>query len=216
MRFTLEQIKEVIKKKGYEIFSGARPYNLNIVGVRSADKTPNIFNDAITCFYTDEFGNEAFHVWPATTDPGLYYLEHPANVEGTAILCEGQYKGVYALDFHHGSYIALCQRHGVVKVIRDFDRDKELDYSSGKTEEGMFGINIHRAMRNGKSELIGKWSAGCQVFQNDSDFNELIELANKSNRFYGNQFTYTLINEKDFPLPEPEALPAEPIKKGAK
>jgi len=197
MKFTLEQIKKVLTKKGYEIFSKARPYNLNIVGVRSTDKTSNLFNDAITCFYNDKQGNEAFHVWPATTDPGLFYLKNPVNVEGTAILCEGQYKGVYSLALHQGKYRALCQRNGNVKVVRDCDRDSELDYNSGKIEAGMFGINIHRANLHAITDKVDKWSAGCQVFQNDSDFDELIALAEISAGLYGNKFTYTLINEKD-------------------
>jgi hypothetical protein len=42
-------------------------------------------------------GHWTFNVHEATTDPGLYYLKHPANSSGTAILKEGQYLYRYCL-----------------------------------------------------------------------------------------------------------------------
>ena len=44
----------------------------------------------------------------ATTDPGLYYLEHPMNVDGTAILIPGQYIGSHKTGLHKGDH-ALIQ-----------------------------------------------------------------------------------------------------------
>ena len=65
-------------------------------------------------------------------------------------------------------------------------------------QEGMFGINIHRAgtFVNGSTQ-IDKWSAGCQVLSKESDFNILMELAEKARALYGNSFTYTLIESSD-------------------
>jgi hypothetical protein len=65
-------------------------------------------------------------------------------------------------------------------------------------QEGIFGINIHKAgkFKNGSTQ-IDKWSAGCQVFSKESDFNQLMELAYKAKDLYGNSFTYTLIESKD-------------------
>ena len=62
----------------------------------------------------------------------------------------------------------------------------------------MFGINIHRAgtFINGSTQ-IDKWSAGCQVLSKESDFNLLMELAEKAKTLYGNSFTYTLIESRD-------------------
>ena len=64
---------------------------------------------------------------------------------------------------------------------------------------GLYGINIHRASRGKNNEaLIGLDSAGCQVFQNESDFNEMMKMAQKSKQVNGNKFTYTLIDERDY------------------
>jgi hypothetical protein len=44
---------------------------------------------------------------------------------------------------------------------------------------------------------VDKWSAGCQVFQNDEDFEDFMELCNKqvtSARY--TSFSYTLLEEE--------------------
>jgi hypothetical protein len=66
-------------------------------------------------------------------------------------------------------------------------------------EEGFFGINIHKSTASkGDKSLIGKDSAGCQVFQNNDDFYEMMRLARISGSKYGNKFTYTLLDDKDY------------------
>ena len=131
--------------------------------------------------------------WKATTDPGIFWLENPSNIEGTAILFPGQYKDAYKLDLHNGNYLALCQRSGSVKVWRDNNKNRKFD--PDKTEKGMFGINIHKA--GSDSTQVNKWSAGCQVFQKEDDFDKFILLCQGHQALYGNKFTYTLINEVD-------------------
>ena len=65
-------------------------------------------------------------------------------------------------------------------------------------KEGIFGINIHKAgSRVDGSTQIDKWSAGCQVFAKESDFNQFMEICNKAKDVWGNSFTYTLIESKD-------------------
>jgi hypothetical protein len=65
-------------------------------------------------------------------------------------------------------------------------------------QEGIFGINIHKAGKfvNGSTQ-IDKWSAGCQVFSKESDFNEFMEICRKARDIWGNSFTYTLIESND-------------------
>ena len=63
-----------------------------------------------------------------------------------------------------------------------------------KESKGMFGVNIHHSSTTGASKEVGKWSAGCQVFQKIEDFNVFMALCEKHRLYYGNQFTYSLID----------------------
>ena len=182
----------LLRKKGYQVF--ARPYELNIVGIRSPSTTPNSFDDQICVFYRLNNGNWKVHAYKATTDPGTYWLNQPGEPQGTAILKQGQYLNVYALDLHRGKYTALCQRKGTVTVIRDYDRDAELDFYNGNEVTGWFGINIHRANANGITLKVDRNSAGCQVFASAADFAEFITMCHRHRELYGNSFTYTLID----------------------
>ncbi|WP_243348678.1 hypothetical protein [Parabacteroides sp. FAFU027] len=194
---TLEKIQNALRKKGYKIFENdTKPYNLNIVGIRSINAKPNSFDDWITVMWKYK-GNWNLVKYEATTDPGLFWLENPGNPLGTAILKEGQYPGSHQLGLHQGKYKALVQI-GNLTVIRDYDRDKQLDYNSGSEEtNNNFGINIHRACLNGRSIQVDKWSAGCQVFADSFQFNHFMDMCNESAKILGNKFTYTLLNKND-------------------
>ena len=191
----LSEIKAVLISKGYKIFQEG-DFNLNIGGIRSKSVIPNKFDDWIYCFYNMN-GEENFHLWEATTDPGIYWLNYPLNVKGTAILKPGQYLGTFKLDYHRGSYLALCQRSAPVTVIRDANRDDVLDFDYPVEETGYFGINIHKASRWRVLLRIDRYSAGCQVFQDPKDFNLFIEICKEARCMYGNKFSYTLITEWD-------------------
>ena len=45
---------------------------------------------------------------------------------------------------------------------------------------------------------VNRFSAGCQVFKESGDFDELICLCKMSLKYFGNGFSHTLIEEKDF------------------
>lgn len=175
-----------------------RPYELNIVGVRSARTKPNRFDDEIHVFYRTGKGlGWNYHVYKTTTDPGTYWLKGgQANPLGTAILAQGQYTDAYKIGLHKGLYPALVQA-GNVTVIRDYDRDARLDFGSERKQSGVFGINIHRAAASGKTTRIGEWSAGCQVFARSEDFSEFMRLCELHRAKYGNKFTYTLFDFRD-------------------
>jgi len=179
---------------GYAVFTNG-DYDLNLIGIRSKTRKANEFDDLMTCTYK-EGGRWVTRYWPCTTDPGAYWLENPSRVSGTAILVPGQYRGAYRLDKHQGRYEALCQREGKVKVFRDSNKDKILDMDPDTVEEGFFGINIHRASSRRESPEVEKWSAGCQVIADPSDYAELILLAHTQIDKRGfKTFTYTLIEE---------------------
>lgn len=192
----IEQLKQSLLHKGYRVFT--RPFELNIVGIRSNSNIPDAFDDTIHLFYTDATGSWQYHNYPATTDPGMQYLRQPVNNAGTAILKPGQYLDCYATGLHRGLYTALVQRMPVT-VIRDFNKDDRLDFRSGREEKGMFGINIHRAQQSGITKYVSGHSAGCQVFANAADFNAFMALCNQHKKLYGNKFTYTLLGQADLP-----------------
>lgn len=193
---TVDKLLKVANKKGYVVFEDdSKSFNLNIWGIRNEDAKPNIYDDSVVVFWKFK-GNWNILIFECTTEPGLYWLEHPMNINGTAILKEGQYRGAFSLGKHQGKYDALKQAKDLT-VIRDYDRDKEFDYNNGREETGMFGINIHRASKTHESTQVNKWSAGCQVLANPHEFDVLISIVKESIELWGDGFTYTLVNEKD-------------------
>lgn len=188
----VDHLIRAVEKEGHLVFkSDTKPYNLNIIGIRSRNRIPNAFDDEICVFwkYDNRWTIRRFKV---TTDPGLAYLLDPLNRSGTAILKEGQYRGAYRFGLHRNTYTALVQSRPVT-VIRDFNRDKVLDINSGREQTGFFGINIHRASGSGESTFVNKWSAGCQVFANINHFNEFMKLCRLATSYWGDHLTYTLI-----------------------
>ena len=187
----LSKIKGILRSKGYELYT--KPYELNIVGIRTTNTISNRFDDEIHVFYKVAPLKWHYHVYKATTDPGTFWLLNPMQPQGTAILAQGQYKGAYKIGLHQGKYKALVQSKPIT-VIRDYDRTAKLDFMNGKKDRGMFGINIHHASSNGITKQVDKYSAGCQVFANINEFNEFMSLCEKHMSLHGNSFTYTLID----------------------
>lgn len=193
---TIDNVRAVMEKKGYRFFESGI-YNLNIIGVRRSTVEINKFDDYLLLIYKTSPSNWVFKTYPITTDPGTYWLLNPTNPKGTAILIPGQYRSTWKIAKHQGKYEALCQRKPV-KVWRDDNRDRVLDFYSSPEDEGYFGINIHRSNPYTESSQVDKWSAGCQVFKKVDNFKEFMNYCNKSASMYGDGFTYTLLEELDF------------------
>lgn len=202
-KVTIDRLCGALASRGHVVFENdAREFNLNIVGIRSADPVLDQYRCALAVFWKYQ-GEWHLRKWTITTLPGKRYLvERLLNAEGCAILVEGQYRGVYALDLHGGRYEALCQRRGPVRVYRDGDRDTEFDFLPAMIREGWYGINIHApitpraGVRNYVADRVYASSAGCQVFRGMADFHEFRELCRSARQRFGNAFTYTLINER--------------------
>jgi len=191
-KYSKDKIESVIKAKGYKWFEG--DYNLNIVGVRNSDTgtaVTNAFDDKITVSYQVD-GKWVYKEWMNTTDPGTKGVKEYHNAAGVARLVPGQYINSHALGMHQGKYEALKQ-FGKVKVYRDANRD--MNYDEDKIQEGVFGINIHKAGAN--STYVENWSEGCQVFKRAADFEEFMVIARKAASVGNSKFTYTLIESKD-------------------
>ncbi len=191
---TLVKLEAAFKALNYKVFNLDKSFNLNIFGIRAKGGTTNTFNDLIGCFYSDDGGNRIVHAFPATTDPGKYYLDNLLNKQGCAVLTKGQHMGCWKLGKHR-DYTALQQVKAVtVYRVPDGNYIPGNDYA---TDDGIFGINIHRADDDRIATYIGKYSAGCQVIHKPEDFNAFIRLCRKSASKYGPGFSYTLLLEEE-------------------
>ena len=200
--YTREQIETAVKAKGYKWFEDAsnKGYDVNIVGVRNNEtkgRVTNAFDDHITISYKID-GEWYFECFKCTTDPGTHWVENIMREEGVAILKPGQYRSSHKLRLHQGKYMALGQQKPV-KVYRDNNLDNKYDLNESSLEEGIFGINIHRATgrTGGTSTRVDKWSAGCQVIANNDDWHCFLDICMTAREIWGNSFTYTLIESKD-------------------
>lgn len=184
-----EIIERAIKAKGYSWFENGA---VNVVGIRTNDTITNIYNDFITITYFTVEEGWKFIGFEATTDPGLYWLNKPGNVKGTAILVPNQYIDCWQIGEHSG-YEAFVQCRPV-SVYRDNNRDNYLDLDPKSIDTGYFGINIHRSHLTILQYVIEKYSAGCQVFRKDSSLQTLLKLFKNTRKKY---LTYTLLTEND-------------------
>lgn len=194
-KITLESLKSSFKKKGYTWDS-----KFNLIGIRTLDNTAGEFNDWM-CIISDD---KLVGVFECTTDPGIFYLENPTNVNGTAILPEGQHKSIWVIGKHKG-YEALVQ-FGVLSVYRDKNKNTKIDIG-GKLYNDVAGLNCHRGHETWtrstlrylgnvfKTIKVGKYSAGCQVIAYKDDFDNLLKYAKLSKKKI---FDYTLLKESDF------------------
>lgn len=192
----IEIIKSVLKKKGYAFFEKGN-FNLNIIGIRSNKRQAGSFDDFICCIYKDEKQNWNCKYWKATTDAGTYWLAKPMRESGAALLVPNQYRGAFKIGYFKSRYKSLIQNNPL-PVYRDNNRDKILDFDPKSIQVGMWALAIHKSNPIFSSVINDKWSAGCQVFSAATEYNDFISIVEKSAKIYGDVFTYTLLEEKDF------------------
>ncbi|MEM8930779.1 MAG: hypothetical protein AAGE94_06370 [Acidobacteriota bacterium] len=199
----VEAVIEVMQAKDYRVYdTPGVDWNLNVVGIRAADREEHLFDDLLLVFHRF-LGVWDITYYPITTEPSLRYLRQPIHPDGTAVLVEGQYRGAYRIDVHRrgrrGGHKALCQRGGEVEVYRDANRDDRVDRDLDSIQSGFFGINIHKGPRGGDASSENTiFSAGCQVFADDRHFDEFLTKCEHGRVAFGNSFTYTLLHERDF------------------
>lgn len=155
---------------------GVRGYYRDSMGKKNVNDR-EIYDDAIFSVGPKNY----FQSFNFNCDPNGYRRGHGKldSTKGLASLEAGVYR-VHVIDIHGGSvpHRALCQRKGVVSVLRDADSkvpEKDIILLDGYRtyrEQGNFGINIHRGGANSTS------SAGCQTLpptQWDEFFKEGVE-----------------------------------------
>lgn len=190
------------REHGYRLFEGH--LNLNLFGIRTGLDAGK-WDDWIGALYQDADANWVLELYQGTTDPSDEWLERGNDAKGgTAILKAGQWPGCWLIGLHKGKYPALVQHGAKMTVLRDSDKDSELDVDDPtlKEDNGYHGINLHRgsAHKALTEEGIGLYSAGCQVICDPSDYAKLWDLITASSEKYGDRFSYTLFRWPLFPV----------------
>ena len=177
--YTIDELKAEFERLNYTWF------DFHFVGIRSNVNARNFFDDLFGVVIGDEI------VWfSCTTNPGTHWLKNLLNPKGCAILKPNQYVDTWKIGYHQNKYKAFVQNKEV-EVYRDKNLN-DISEETGVLDTGFFGINIHRANDKIASKLIDKWSAGCQVLNNPSDFQKVLCFAENSKL---KSFTYTLLKE---------------------
>jgi hypothetical protein len=203
----IDKIIKIVKDGGGEVYE--QPGYINFCGVRN-NKTDNTFNDSLYIYWKDTGDGEFKCVTTTgfTTKPGKSVVlgQKCRNSNGgAAILKEGWQKDIWHIGKHQNKYKALRSTGGVTKptvITRDntqYDKgpNYELRIFENKTSSGYYGINFHKS-GNPKGNAVNNWSAGCQVFQYQSEFNEMLQMAESANSKGQKTFSYFLTNKKVF------------------
>lgn len=192
----LSDVKAVLTKKGYKIFTAEGVPN--IVGIRNSDPSTNKFDDKCWVWW-NENGKEESHVYTITTRPGFYYLEKPIKgTPGTGILVPKQYINCWVLGMHRQKQFALCQRAGVVQAYRDNNKNDIIDLDPKTIQTGYFGCDLHHAGLL-DTDVVNNWSAMCQVWRYHEPHEDLMnkfKAISEKNKF--TKFSYTLLDQGDF------------------
>jgi len=222
------RVRSAMAASGFVVFD--EPESINVVGLRSPSRVAGRFDDFLLVFWTDDAGEPRAAVWPITTEPGLHHLRHPLRTAGAAILLPGQYRGALVVGRHgtrggtRPGYDALVWRGATPgRYWRDGNLDGTLD-RTGAVESGYIGTNIHASDRDpfdrddrdraggvDGEDLIGVWSAGCQVFASSADYRAFWAIVVRSAKRYGSSFTYTLLDWNQ-PVVAPQVVEPEPAR----
>ncbi len=169
---------------------------INLFGIRNNDYSVGTFNDVLGIHYVEN-EQDVLILHQGSVDPGSYYMNHPMQSSGTAVIRFQQVIDGWAPGYHMG-YKALVQ----VKpawffriTTEQFEKDGRIIRLSDKTPVfEQIGCNMHRV--NSKFDVFNNTnaSAGCQVRNLVDEYNKFIELTWIVNAKYD----YTVFPEKDF------------------
>lgn len=163
-----------------------------IIGVQSQEDSFNLFDDKFYVFDGHVFKD----VSTGTTNPGktalLYYDKY--NLPGSAVWKTDEfYKDLYVPGLHKSKMKALRQSKDIY-FYRDSDKDEKSE-EQGKLHHGVIYANMHGVTYDPYSSIIktriGGWSFGCQVWNNMSDYRNMIKATWNRNK----PVDYCLIKE---------------------
>lgn len=150
------------------------------------DDRVNVFNDLRVVFSIGSEGApKIVALWDATTEPGIYWTQHPMNANGAARIAFNQYKA-WVVGTHlagtSSAHEALVQVEPVT-VHRDLNRDYQR--TGDALDTGLFGINQHWGYDAPKDNL-GNTSAGCLVGRTKDGHREFMQLMKSDPRYQAN------------------------------
>ena len=196
----LDKIIKIVKDGGGEVFE--KKGYINFCGVRN-NKTNDTFNDILYIYWKEKGEFKGVKTRDFTTKPGKKSIVNPINTSGAAIVKEGWHPDIWHHGKHQGKYEALRQDAGVTKpvtITRDntqrgrSDGRYELRILSDTTESGYPYTNMHKS-GTPQGNTVNGWSAGCQVFKYESDFNTMLKLAKSASKYGQKTFSYFLTNQ---------------------
>ena len=204
----IDKIIKIVKNGGGKVFEDEG--YINFCGVRN-NATNDTFNDTLYIYWKDSTDGKfkCVRTTGFTTKPGkraVFNESGGVNSNGVAIVKEGWHPDVWYHGKHKGQYNELRQDKGVTKPIT-YTRDKtqfgnkgnnyELRVFSNAVEKGYPYTNMHRSgIPQGNS--VNGWSEGCQVFQYNIEFDEMMAMANLATSKGQNMFSYYLTNKLVF------------------
>ncbi len=171
---------------------------LNLWGIRGPVREAGAWDDIIGATRVVD-GREELYAWQATTDPGRTYLRKPLHERGTAILAAEQHVACWRRGLHRGKHPALRQVAPML-VHRD-DTQDDLLQEVGPPGAELVGINLHATWSQRLPEVVGPWSAGCQVIRNPRDLDKVLDLVRDHERAgHSTRITYTLFDAREIPV----------------
>lgn len=187
----IDKVVSYMMAKGYWISRHPECRNtvylegVNSDGTTNDDKA-NVFNDLRVVFSIDSNGKpRILGLWEGTTEPGIFWTQHPMNPGGAARIAFDQYKSWIVGTHMAGkpsAHEALVQV-APVTVYRDLNRDYQR--TGDKTDTGLFGINQHWGYDAPKDDL-GNTSAGCLVGRTRDGHREFMQLMKSDPRYQAN------------------------------
>lgn len=177
-----------------------------IVGLRNKLSVKKTEGDAFcdSLYFIPEKSNPTDKISPyqITTCPSLaYYGNKPLSSSGTAIKAPGDFLYVLGVNkMKHGTYKMFLEGEPTKFYRYDKGITKFDTYKPGKLYTENIGLLIHRSSSS-KGVCVGPWSAGCQVFDEQSKFEEFIKKAEAQSSNQG-RFYYALIELDSIPNDE--------------
>ena len=209
--FSLNGIKDVLKRKGYKFYE--EEGKVNLIAVRMDDTYDNKFSDKLFVVQKVK-GKTRMEEIPWTTMGGLYghggaynplsAKETGTSVSGLATIVEGQYENVWRFNNNYQNIYRkpYLQQVRNFKFYRDANKDNKLD--RGKIYEGNIGLFGHIMGSPGIPNNVisgpgwGKpWSQGCQGVP-DPHFNKLLKPLRTHSKSHSSNVTYTMLHYNDF------------------
>jgi hypothetical protein len=205
----IDKIINIVRSGGGTVFE--QDGYINFCGVRN-NVTNDTFNDVLYIYWKENGVFKCVKTSGFTTKPGeksVHNLNRDGNASGVAIVKEGWHPNVWHLGIHgpnsSNPHEALRQTKDVTEPIT-ITRDKtqygksgayELRVFEDTTECGYPFTNMHRS-KDPQGNSVNGWSAGCQVFQYKSEFDEMLRMAEYAATKGQNMFSYFLTNKTVF------------------